>query len=140
MGSSKLKLPSQEAVPRMTHPVENNTARGNGCHLGIAMEYIWAGLCRCWGKSVAETEGTRGASERRSSGQELMTWRLVWLRGELEAATGSHVFPGAVAGGSGSSAFTGLRTPVLGGIQEKTVCNGYPLLIKSLVLRIRDIT
>lgn len=73
-------------------------------------------------------------------GRELMTWRLVWLRGELEAATGSRVFPGAVAGGSCSSAFTGLRTPVLGGIEEKTVCIGYPLLIESLVLRIRDIT
>lgn len=69
MGSSKPKVPSQEAVPRMTHPVENNTARGNGCHLEMAMACVWAGLCRCWGKSVAKTEGMRGASERRSSGQ-----------------------------------------------------------------------
>ena len=63
------KLPSQERVPRTAHPVENNTAQGNGCHLETATDYVWAGLCRCWGKSVAETEGMRGALERRSSGQ-----------------------------------------------------------------------
>lgn len=35
---------SQETVPRMTHPVENNTAQGNGCHLETATDDVWAGL------------------------------------------------------------------------------------------------
>lgn len=34
------KLPSQETVPRMTHPVENNTAKGNVCHLQTATGYV----------------------------------------------------------------------------------------------------
>lgn len=61
------KLPSQETVPRMTHLVENNTAQGDGCHLETATDYVWAGLCRYWGKSVAETEEMRGVLEWCSS-------------------------------------------------------------------------
>ena len=68
-------------MPRMTHPVENNTAPGNGCHLETATDDVWAGLCRCWSKRVAETEGMRGASQSIGAAQEWAGRPVSWGAG-----------------------------------------------------------